>query len=101
MTNFTPCVNPSGDEPVDIKQLSNNLAFMGSAADQMITKARNCMFAAHEVGHGINLYGSTEKAIDALEESEEVGDRWLGLLAQIGWLMVIDSMGKSVTEKEP
>lgn len=86
------------DEPVDLKQLSKNIAFMGSAADQMISRAKACMFAAHAAGRGMNLYESTEKVIDDLEASEDVEERWLGLLAQIGWVMVIESMGKTVTE---
>lgn len=86
------------DEPADIKQMKKNLAFIGSAADQMIARARTCMFAAHAGGRGLNLYESTEKVIDDLEASEEVEERWLGLLAQIGWVLVIESMGKSVTE---
>lgn len=101
MTDFTPGVNPSSDDPVDIKELSKNIAFMGSAVDQMICRARACMFAAHAGGHGMNLYESTEKVIDDLEASEEVEERWLGLLAQIGWVMVIESMGKTVTEPAP
>ena len=90
------------DKPVDIKDLTKKLAFLGSAADQMIAKARTCMFAAHDTGHGMSLYLSTEKVIDDLEESEEVEERWLGLLAQIGWIMVLDSMGQAgIAEAKP
>lgn len=88
------------DEPISSKATERDLAFIGSAVDQLVVKIRDTLLAANDNGVGFQLNDEIEAAIDALQESDSPVGRILGDLMEIGHCTVLDSLGKSILDGE-